>query len=125
MSVTLIMPLVSAVGIALLSTAVHRRVRPQLSAALLTGAIVGVAVAAVPTVAVLAFGFLVHLPYLGGGFEWCRLVLGFHASVDPRLGAAATVALSLGIVRAGRSVRAWHQHRCAEPGAPALVDSGD
>ena len=125
MSAGLFLPLLSAVGIALLSTAVHRRVRPQLSAALLTGAILGVVAAAVPTMAVLAFGFLVHLPYLGDGFEWCRLVLGFHASVNPWLGGAATVALSLGIIRAGRSVRAWRQHRCAESGAPALVDSDD
>ena len=35
------------------------------------------------------------------------------------------MALSLGIIRAGRSVRAWRQHRCAESGAPALVDSDD
>lgn len=82
-------------------------------------------VAAVPTVAVLAFGFLAHLPYLGGGFEWCKLTLGFHASVNPWLGSAATLALLFGIVRAGRSVRAWRQHRCAESGAPALIDSGD
>jgi Zn-dependent protease with chaperone function len=125
MSVAPVMPVLSAVGIALLSTAVHRRVRPQLSAALLTGAILGVAAAAVPTMAVLAVGFLVHLPYLGGGFEWCQLVLGFHASVDPWLGGAATVALLLGIIRAGRSVRAWRRHRCAESGGPALVDSDD
>lgn len=125
MSVGLVAPLLSAVCIALLSTAVHRRVRPQLSAALLTGAILGVAAAAVPTMAVLAVGFLVHLPYLGGGFEWCQLVLGFHATVNPWLGGAATLALLVGVTRAGRSVRAWRQHRCAESGALALVDSDD
>jgi hypothetical protein len=125
MSVGLVLPLLSSVGIALLSTAVHRRVRPQLSATLLTGAILGVAAAAVPTMAVLAVGFLAHLPYLGGGVEWCRLVLGFHASVDPWLGGAATVALLFGSIRAGRSVRAWRRHRCAESGAPTLVDSDD
>ncbi len=125
MSVGLVMPLLSAVAIALLSTAVHRRVRPQLSAALLTGAILGVAAAAIPTMAVLAVGFLVHLPKLGGGFEWCQLVLGFHASVNPWLGAAAAVALLVGAFRAGHSVRVWRQHRCAESGAPAVVDSDD
>jgi hypothetical protein len=123
--VGLVVPLLSAVGIALWSTAVHRRVRPQVSAVLLTGAILGVAAAAVPTMTVLAVGFLAHLPYLGGGFEWCQLVLGIHASVNPWLGGAATVALLVGIIRVGLSVRAWRQHRCAESGGPALVDSDD
>ncbi len=125
MNIALVVPLLTALVIALVTTALHRRVRPQLSAALLTGAILGVAAAVVPTMVVLAVGFLVHLPYLGGGFEWCRTVLGFHASVNPWLGAASTGLLAVGMVRVGRSVRTWHQHRCADAGAPALVDSDE
>lgn len=118
-------PLLTAMLIAIGVTALHRRVRPQLAAALLTGGILGVAVAVVPTMFVLAVGFLVHLPLLGGGFEWCRAVLGFHASVNPWLGGAATAFLALGAVRAARSFRAWRRHHCAEPGAPALVTSDE
>ena len=118
-------PLLTAFGIAVVVTALHRRVRPQLAAALLTGGILAVTVAVVPTLVVLAVGFLVHLPLLGGGIEWCRSVLGFHASVDPWLGAAATGLLTLGAVRFARSVRAWRRHRCAEAGAFALVNSDD
>lgn len=118
-------PLLTAFAIAVAVTALHRRVRPQLAAALLTGGILAVAVAVVPTLLVLAVGFLVHLPLLGGGIEWCRSVLGLHASVDPWLGAAATALLALGAVRAVRSVRAWRRHRCAEGGALALVSSDD
>lgn len=118
-------PLLSAVMIALVATALHRRVRPQLSSALLTGAILGVAAAVVPTMVVLAVGFLAHLPYLGGGFEWCGRVLGFHASVNPALGGVATVALGAGVFRVGRSVRAWRRHRCVDAGAPAMVDSDE
>lgn len=118
-------PLLTAFGIAVVVTALHRRVRPQLAAALLTGGILAVTVAVVPTLVVLAVGFLVHLPLLGGGIEWCRSVLGIHASVDPWLGAAATGLLTLGAVRFARSVRAWRRHRCAEAGAFALVNSDD
>ncbi len=125
MTISLLAPLLTALVIASVITALHRRVRPQLSAALLTGAILGVAAAVVPTMVVLAVGFLVHLPYLGGGFVWCQTVLGFHASVNPWLGAATTGFLAVGIVRAGRSVRAWRRHRCADAGAPALVESDE
>lgn len=118
-------PLLTAFAIAVAVTALHRRVRPQLAVTLMTGGILAVAVAVVPTLVVLTVGFLVHLPLLGGGFEWCRAVLGFHASVNPWLGAAASGLLALGTVRAVRSVRAWHRHRCGEAGAVALVDSDD
>ncbi len=125
MSIAIVAPLFAALAVAIVTTALHRRIRPQLAAMLLTGAIVGVAASAVPTMVVLAVGFLVHLPYLGGGFEWCHTVLGFHASVNPWLGAATTGLLGVGVIRTRRSVRAWRQHRCVDAGEPALVDSDE
>ena len=125
MNIALVVPLLIAMAIAVITSALHRRVRPQLSAAMLTGAIVGVAAAVVPTMIILAVGFLVHVPYLGGGFEWCRVVLGLHASVNPWLGAVATVGLGVGMLRVGRSLRAWRRHRCVDAGSPAVVDSDD
>lgn len=121
----IVSPLLTAMAIAMGVTALHRRVRPQLAAALLTGGILGAAVAVVPTLVMLAVGFLVHLPLFGGGFEWCRAALGFHASVNPWLGAAASGVLAFGVVRAVRSFRAWRRHRCVEPGALALLESDD
>lgn len=123
--VSTVLPLLTALAVAVGATALHRRVRPQLAATLLTGGILGVAVAVVPTLVVLAVGFLVHLPLVGGGLEWCRAVLGFHASVNPWLGALATGMLLVGTVRVVRSIRAWRRHRCVEIGAPALVTSDD
>lgn len=120
-----ISPLLTAMAIAVGVAALHRRVRPQLSAALLTGGILAVAVAVLPTLVVLSVGFLSHLPVLGGGFEWCRVLLGFHASVNPWLGAAASAVLAIGIVRTVRSLRAWRRNRCAESGPIALVTSDD
>lgn len=45
MNIALVVPLLTALAIALVTTALHRRFRPQLSAARLTGAILGVAAA--------------------------------------------------------------------------------
>lgn len=125
MNVALVAPLLIAMAIAAFTSALHRRVRPQLSATMLTGAILGVAVAVVPTTVILAVGFLAHVPFMGGGFEWCRVALGFHTSVNPWMGAAATVGLGVGLLRAGRSLRAWRRCRCADAGSPAVVDSDD
>lgn len=120
-----IAPLLTAVAIAVGATALHRRVRPRLSAALLTGGIVAVAAAVLPTLLILSIGFLVHLPMLGGGLEWCKDVLGFHASVNPWLGTAASGLLALGTFRSARSLRAWRRHRCPNAGTPAMVDSDE
>lgn len=125
MNTPLMVPLLVALAIALATTALHRRVRPQLSASLLSGAIVGVAAAIVPTMIILAVGFLAHAPYLGGGFEWCHSVLGFHSSVNPWLGGTAAMAVGIGAVRVRRSLRAWRRHRCAHAGSPAVIDSDD
>lgn len=124
-ALALVGPLITAIAIAVAVTGLHRRIRPPMAAALLTGGILGAAVAVVPTLAVLAVGYLVHLPMLGGGFEWCRDVLGFHASVNPWLGATAVGVLTLGVVRVVRTLHAWWRHRCAEAGAYALVESDD
>lgn len=120
-----VLPLLTALLIAVGVTALHCRVRPQLAAALLVGAIIGVVVAVVPMLVVLAVGLLVRLPLLGGGFEWCRTVLGFHSSANPWLAAAATGLLTVGILRAVRSVRAWRRYRCADAGALAVVRSDE
>lgn len=125
MQPTMLVPLVLAVAVAFLATALHRRIRPDLSASLLTGAIVGAALAVVPATLVLAGGFLAHLPVLGGRLEWCKTVLGFHAEVDPWIGGAATILLAFGIVRVVGVLRAWRAHRCAHAGAPQFVDTDE
>ncbi len=117
-------PLLVAVTVAVTVTSLHRRVRPRLAAILLTGAIVAGALAVVPATFVLATGFLAHLPLFGGGFEWCRVVLGFHADVDPWLGAAGLVVLVVGMTRGARVVRGWRRQRRVDAGPPMIVEDG-
>ena len=125
MGPTRVLPLVVALVVALATTAVHRRIRLDMSARLLTGAILGAVIAVVPTVFVLAVGFLTHLSVLDGGLDWCRTVIGFHADVNPWVGVLATAALIAGVVRGVRVLRAWRRHRCCDPGDPHVVESSE
>lgn len=125
MGPTLLLPLASALVVALVATGLHRHIRPALSATLLTGAIVAATFAVVPTVVVLSLGFLTHLPVLGDGFDWCHTVLGFHAGVNPWVGVAATAVLVFGVARALRVLSAWRRHRCSDPGPLALVETDE
>jgi Zn-dependent protease with chaperone function len=125
MAPAVVLPLVVALAVSLVTTALHRRIRPDVSARLLTGAIVGTAVAVVPTMVVLAVGFLAHLSVLDGGLDWCRTVIGFHADVNPWVGGVATAVLIVGVVRLVRVLRAWRRHRCCDPGDPQVVESNE
>lgn len=125
MAAGVVIPLALGLAVALLTGVLHARVRPRFSALLLTGVIIGVSAAAVPTMVVLSFGFLTHLPVLGAGAEWCRSILGVHAWASPWLGGPATLALLVGTWRLATSVRAWRRRRCGEAGRPTLVPSAE
>lgn len=124
-SLALLAPLLVALCLAVGASSLHRRVRPERSAMLLTGAIVAAAVAVVPTMVILSVGWVSHLPVVRSELDWCRVLFGLHATADPWVGGVATVLLVFGLVRVGRSVVAWRRHRCVEPGAAAVVDSDD
>ena len=49
---------------------------------------VAATVAVVPAIAVLAAGFLTHVPWFGGALSWCRDAFGLHDHVPQWLGAA-------------------------------------
>ena len=123
MNVAVLLPLVLALIAALVTAAVHRRLRPDIAAVLLTAAIVGATLAALPTLVVLSLGFVAHQPLLDGGLDWCRDVVGFHAAINPWVGGTASVLLTAGIVRFVRVWLVWHRFHRSDPGDPEVVES--
>ncbi len=122
MNIARLAPLGIAILLALTASGAHRRLRPDVSAVVLT-AIMGVTlVAAVPAVALAAAAFVAHPPAIGGGLAWCHEVFGVHASVDPWLGATATGWSLIAGHRVWLACRSWHGLRRVEPGAMEVVD---
>ena len=123
MSATLLLPLGLAFGAASVTMFAHRRLRPDLSAPLLTAAIVGVTFAVLPALVVLSLGFVAHHPLLGGVLDWCHHVVGFHGAVNPWVGGLASVLLAVGTVRVARVIQDWRRFHRADAGAPEVIDS--
>ncbi|MFW2336318.1 M56 family metallopeptidase [Ilumatobacter sp.] len=125
MNLTLLLPLALALLAALATMVAHRRLRPDLSAPLLTAAIIGVVLAVLPVLVVFSLGFVAHHPLLGGVLDWCHHVVGFHGAINPWVGGVASLLLAVGTVRASRVIWAWRRFHRSEPGAPEVVDADD
>lgn len=121
---SLLIPLALALAIVTVATSAHRRLPPPVATRLVTVALVVVAVAAIPTTALLAIAFLAHAPVIGLGFEWCAQAIGVHGSVPVWLGAPAVALLGLGAVRAFRLVRE-HRRLCSHRAGPVHVTDSD
>lgn len=122
MTQSLAFPLAAAVVIAALAASVHRRLPPRLATRFIVVSLGAIAVAAIPTVALVALAFLAHVPVVGLGFQWCAQAIGLHDSVPWWLGVVAVAVLVLG---AARSIRLWREHRAfrVDVGRPPYVAS--
>lgn len=119
----LLIPLVLAASIVAAATSAHRRLPPPVAARFVTIALVVVAVAAVPTAALLAVAFLAHAPVVGLGFQWCAQAIGLHGSVPVWLGVPAVALLGTGLMRAARILREHRQLRTHRAGPVHIADS--
>lgn len=122
--VSLAIPLLVCMLIAVVATTAHRRLPPALATRFVTIALVVVLVAALPTVLIVAISFLAHAPLVGVGFQWCAQAIGMHGSVSPWVGVPVLVLLAVGLVRAGRVLIDHRRFRTDEPQAVHVVDSG-
>ncbi|MEX1105042.1 MAG: M56 family metallopeptidase [Ilumatobacteraceae bacterium] len=123
MLMTLASPLAVAAVVAVVATSAHSRLPPRLAARFVTIALVLVAVAAVPTVLLIALAFLAHLPVVGFGFEWCAQAIGLHESVAPWLGVPALGLVFLGVIRTHRLLRDHRRMRLCAPHPVHIADS--
>lgn len=115
-------PVAVVIMVAIAMAGQHRRLRPAVSARLLTFGMLVAIVTLVPSLFVLALAFIAHPPGLGIGLDWCHEVLGIHPEVNARISGVALVWLAAGLVRARRVGRSWRSLRLNEPGALDVVD---
>jgi Zn-dependent protease with chaperone function len=108
MTGSLAFPLLVTLAVAAIATSAHRRLPPHVAARFVTGALVLVVLAALPTALVVALAFLAHTPVVGSGFRWCAQVMGLHASVPAWIGLPVVGLVGVGVVRTARLLR---QHR--------------
>ena len=89
----------------------------------MTIALVLVAVAAVPTLLIVAVAFLAHVPVVGFGFEWCARAFGMHSAVPAWIGLPAVAMLVWGSARTVRVVREHRRFRIDERRPVYVTDS--
>lgn len=119
---SLVLPLIVAIGLAILVTATHRRLPPVVAARAATITLAIVAAAAVPTVWIVSFGFVAHLSVLGGWLEWCAEAIGVNDPVPFWVGVPALMVSVAGVVRARAVLRSYRRLRHDHPGAVEIAD---
>lgn len=101
-------PLAAALTVAVIVTAVHRRLPPHLAARMLTVTLAVVLGSAAPTVWMVSLGYVSHLPWSRGRLQWCAEAFGFHEPISNWVG---IVALGLSAVGVVRTRSAWRLYR--------------
>ena len=125
MSIAIVLPALLAASAALVATGAHRRLAPPLAARVIVVTMVAVTAAVVPAVAVLAAGFLTHVPWFGGALSWCRDAFGLHDHVPQWLGVPAVVLVSVAVVRLVRVRRLWTRSRCDDTNGVEVLPSAE
>ena len=111
-----LLPLITAVAVAVAVTTIHRRMPPTIASRMLAVALAVVAGAAVPTLWLVSLGYLGHLPFFGQGFSWCARMFGIHSQI-PHWAGLASVALSfIGLFRTWRVLTLHRRIRHDQPG---------
>jgi Zn-dependent protease with chaperone function len=116
-SLSFVAPILAALLLALVVTTIHRRLPPAVAARVVAVTTVVVAGAALPTLWMLAVGFVAHTPFLGDGFVWCTEVFGVHHQLPWWVGAPTVAFVVVGAVRAARVVRSHRRLRQDHPGS--------
>ncbi len=118
----LVQPLIVAALVALASTAIHRRLPPRLASRHIAVVMAILAVAAVPTVVLVAVTYLAHVPFFGSTFQWCSHALGHHREIPVWLGVSCTALLFVGTIRTVRVVASYRRMSCDHPAPLAVAD---
>ena len=116
-----LLPLLAAVTVAVAVTTVHKKMPPKVASRMLTVALAVVAGAAVPTMWLVSFGYLGHLPVFGDGFSWCARMFGIHARIPHWAGLPAVGISSIGLFRTWRVFMLHRRIRHDQPGSVEIA----
>ncbi len=119
---TIIQPLFVVFVLAVVVTATHRRLPPALAARMVTTTLAIVALAAAPTLWILSFGYVAHVPLWGGRLDWCAETLGVHDPIPWWIGLPALFLAVAGAVRARAVLGNYRQLRRDQPGEVEITD---
>ena len=126
MSWTLLLPALAVVAIGLSSGLVQRRLRPAVGTVVLTLLAVVAVVAIVGALALVAFGFVVQLPWASAWIGWCQALYGTHEvpAWQGVLALSALVTMLLAAYRAHHSRRAVIE-RHGHPGPLDVLETDE
>ena len=121
MTLTLWLPLLVAVAAGLAAGLVQRRLPPPLAARLLASMAVAAAIAIGWGLALVAFGYVVQVPWVAEWAGWCHRVLPSDDRPSTLVGLLSVIALGVGAWRMVRALRRDRATRRAlSVGAPAI-----
>jgi hypothetical protein len=115
-------PVVAAAVLAVIVTALHRRLPPAFAARVATAAVVIVGAAALPSLWIIGLGFLAHAPLIGSGFRWCSMAFGLHHHLPAIVAVPALLSATVGTSRA---FAAWQVHRKLVMHDPGPIEHSD
>lgn len=121
----LLAPLAVAAVLALLTSALHRRLPPRVAARAIAASLVAVCAAAVPSLWLISLSFLAHLPLVGDGFRWCAMAIGIHDEIPWMIGAPSLVVAAFGTPRALKVLRLDRRLRIHTEGPIEYIDDAE
>ncbi len=122
MTASLLAPVGIAALLAVIVTAAHRRLPPQLAARTVVVTLGVVLVAAAPTLWIISLGYLAHLPLFNGRLEWCAEAFGVREPIPSWAGLPALAVSTAGLLRARRVLRNYRRLRHDEGGSVEIVE---
>lgn len=121
MFLSVIVPLLVAIALAVAVTTVHRRLPPALAARAVAVTVIVVAATAAPTFWIVGLGYLAHAPFFGSGLRWCVEVFGAHDRISPWIGPPSLVLAAFGTIRSVIVVRAHRRLRHDHAGSVEIA----
>jgi hypothetical protein len=120
---TLFIPTFACVVVAMASSGIQRRLRPETGAAMLTGAALAAAGAVIMALGAVGFAFLAQIAWLESAVGWCRTLIPVDDHVPTGVGLVATAAFTTGVGRAVCFLRRSSWRSSASAPTLVVVDS--